>query len=113
MSRARRIEEFYPGCAGNPQCPEPEVRAHRAANAFANFGFKRGTRFIELLVVLGFRSSYLNVPRVPTNFGIGPLASASLGGGMRLHSFRGGRSCLLAALLLSPAAGIAAESAGI
>jgi hypothetical protein len=32
---------------------------------------------------------------------------------MRLHSFRGGRSCLLAALLLSPAAGIAAESAGI
>jgi hypothetical protein len=32
---------------------------------------------------------------------------------MRLHSFRGGRSCLLAALLLSPAAGIAAESAGM
>ena len=32
---------------------------------------------------------------------------------MRLHSFRGGRSCLLAALLLSPAAGIAAEPAGI
>ena len=39
------------------QCPEPEVRAHRAANAIANFGFKRGTRIIELLVVLGFRSS--------------------------------------------------------
>ena len=37
---------------------------------------------------------------------------ASLGG-MRLHSIRGGRSCLLAALLLSPAAAIAAESAGI
>jgi hypothetical protein len=32
---------------------------------------------------------------------------------MRLLSFRGGRSCLLAALLLSPAAGIAAEPAGI
>jgi hypothetical protein len=23
-------------------CPEPEVRAHRAANAIANFGFKKG-----------------------------------------------------------------------
>ena len=32
---------------------------------------------------------------------------------MRLHWFRGGRSCLLAALMLLPAAGIAAESAGI
>src|SRR5262245_65501672 len=40
-------------------------------------------------------------------------ASASLGGGMRLHSFRGGRSCLLAALLLPPAVGLAAESAGM
>jgi hypothetical protein len=32
---------------------------------------------------------------------------------MRLPSFRGGRSCLFAALLLSPAAGIAAETAGM
>jgi hypothetical protein len=32
---------------------------------------------------------------------------------MRLPSFRGGRSCLFAALLLSPAAGIAAEAAGM
>src|SRR5262245_66486685 len=32
---------------------------------------------------------------------------------MRLHSFRGGCSCLLAALLLSPAAGMAAEPAGM
>src|SRR4030088_1546525 len=55
------------------KCPEPEVRAHRAANTIANFGFKRGTRIMELLVVLRFRSSYLNVPRVLTNFGIGPL----------------------------------------
>src|SRR5262249_43556619 len=36
---------------------------------------KRGTRNIELLVVLRFRTSYLNVLRVLTNFGIGPLAS--------------------------------------
>ena len=32
---------------------------------------------IKLLVVLGFRSSYLKVPRVLTNFGIGPLARAA------------------------------------
>ena len=32
---------------------------------------------------------------------------------MRLHPFRGGRSCLLAALLLSPAVGLAVESAGM
>ena len=50
-------------------------RAHCAANAVANFGFKRGTRNIKLLVVLRFRSWYLNVLRVLTNFGIGPLAS--------------------------------------
>src|SRR5439155_18835756 len=35
---------------------------------------QRGTRIIELLVVLGFRSSLPNVPRVLANFGIGPLA---------------------------------------
>jgi tripartite-type tricarboxylate transporter receptor subunit TctC len=34
---------------------------------------QRGTRIIELLVVLRFRSSYPNVLRVLTNFGIGPL----------------------------------------
>jgi hypothetical protein len=32
--------------------PEPEVRTHRAAKAVANFGFKRGTRIIELPVSL-------------------------------------------------------------
>src|SRR5204863_3589501 len=36
---------------------------------------QRGTRIIELLVVLRFRSSHLNVPRVHANFGIGPLAA--------------------------------------
>ncbi len=55
-------------------CPEPEVRAHRAANAIANFGFKRGTTIIELLVVLKFRSSQTRAPRNDANFGIGPLA---------------------------------------
>src|SRR5262249_25530251 len=41
--------------SGRNWCPEPEVRTHRAANAVANFGFKRCTRIIELLVVLRFR----------------------------------------------------------
>ena len=65
-----------PGALGRlwHECPEPEVRAHRAANVIANFGFKRGTRIIEVLVVLRFRSSYLNVLQMFTNFGIGPLA---------------------------------------
>src|SRR5690348_8989888 len=34
---------------------------------------QRSARTIELQVVLGFRSSYLNQPRALTNFGIGPL----------------------------------------
>jgi hypothetical protein len=54
--------------------PRTDVRAHRAASAITNFGFKRGSRIIELRVVLRFRSSHLNVPRALTNFGIGPLA---------------------------------------
>jgi hypothetical protein len=33
-------------------CREPEVRTHRAAGEFANFGFKSGTRIIESLVSL-------------------------------------------------------------
>src|SRR5262245_32970711 len=39
------------------KCPEPEVRTHRAASPTANFGFKRGTRIICLLVSFRFRSS--------------------------------------------------------
>src|SRR5439155_21450080 len=35
---------------------------------------QRGTRIVKLLMVLRFRSSYLSLPRVLTNFGIGPLA---------------------------------------
>src|SRR5882762_7184750 len=44
-----------------------------AASSFRNLKFKSRTRFIELLVVLRFRSSYRNMPRALTNFGIGPL----------------------------------------
>ena len=54
---------------GTDQCPEPEVRAHRAASSFANLGFKKRNRIIELLVVLRFRSSHLKVPRALANFG--------------------------------------------
>src|SRR5204862_2910889 len=34
---------------------------------------QRGTRIAKLLVVLRFRSSHPNMPRVLANFGIGPL----------------------------------------
>src|SRR5215831_10636772 len=40
---------------------------------------QRGTRIIELLVVLGFRSSHENVPRNDANFGIGPLKAVPAG----------------------------------
>ena len=46
-----------------PEKWEPVFRIEHAQN-------QRGTRIIELLVVLQFRSSYLKVPRVLTNFGI-------------------------------------------
>src|SRR3982074_3964904 len=56
-----------------PSAPNPKfahtVRQIRSRTS----GSKGGTRIIELRVVLRFRSSYLNVPRVLTNFGIGPL----------------------------------------
>src|SRR5882672_12709341 len=48
-----------------------------AASSFRNLEFKSRTRFIELLVVLRFRSSYRNLPRALTNFGIGPLDAVS------------------------------------
>src|SRR5882672_4243186 len=48
-----------------------------AARSFRNLKFKSRTRFIELLVVLRFRSSYRNMPRALTNFGIGPLVPRS------------------------------------
>src|SRR5262249_30752354 len=43
------------------------------ASAFANFGFKSGTRIIGLLVSFRFRSSLRSGPQVLTNFGIGTL----------------------------------------
>src|SRR5882757_11130580 len=61
----------YPGMT--PWCGEFEVPIIVAASSFRNLKFKSRTRFIELLVVLRFRSSYRNMPRALTNFGIGPL----------------------------------------
>src|SRR5438132_13272400 len=49
---------------------------------------QRGTRIIKLLVVLRFRSSHLNVPRVLANFGIGPLASR-YGDGSKARDIQG------------------------
>ena len=45
---------------------------------------QRGTRIIELPVVLRFRSSYLNVRQILTNFGIGPRAAAALAAAVAL-----------------------------
>src|SRR5207245_8358097 len=56
-------------------CREPEVRA---ASAFANFGFKSGTRIIELLVSLCFRSSHSRPPQGCANCGIGTLVRYQL-----------------------------------
>src|SRR5712671_1484096 len=64
----------YPGTT--PWCGEFEVPIIVAASSFRNLKFKSRTRFIELLVVLRFRSSYRNMPRALTNFGIGPLVNS-------------------------------------
>jgi hypothetical protein len=52
-----------------------------AASPIANFGFKRGTRIVDLLVSLGSRSSPEGVPQMLANFGIGTLAAAALAAG--------------------------------
>ncbi len=53
----------------------PRTRSSRAVcrESDRELRVQRGTRIIELLVALGFRSSPKNVPRVLANFGIGPL----------------------------------------
>jgi tripartite-type tricarboxylate transporter receptor subunit TctC len=57
----------------------PRTRSSRTSCGICDreLRVQRGTRVIELLVVLRFRSSYLNLPRVLTNFGIGPLAAVA------------------------------------
>src|SRR5262249_55428266 len=59
----------------------PRTRSSHAlaASPIANLGFKRGTRIIDLLVSLGFRSSHESVLQGFANFGIGTLAGLSLG----------------------------------
>src|SRR5882672_12437476 len=75
-----------------------------AASSFRNLEFKSRTRFIELLVVLRFRSSYRNLPRALTNFGIGPLDAVSghlVTGSDQYAAFTGpgrGRQCTIPAL---------------
>src|SRR5258705_4752697 len=59
-----------------------------AASSFRNLKFKSRTRFIELLVVLRFRSSYHNMPRALTNLGIGPLAWSNALARQRLYGMR-------------------------
>jgi tripartite-type tricarboxylate transporter receptor subunit TctC len=57
----------------------PRTRSSRTSCGICDreLRVQRGTRVIELLEVLRFRSSYLNLPRVLTNFGIGPLAAVA------------------------------------
>jgi tripartite-type tricarboxylate transporter receptor subunit TctC len=58
----------------------PRTRSSRTpcGNRDREFRVQRGTRIIELLVVLRLQSSYLNLRRVLTNFGIGPLVRSCL-----------------------------------
>src|SRR5260221_13180082 len=55
------------------QCRRFEVPIPPAANSVRNFKSKRGTRIIELLVPLCFRSSCQSMLRCITNFGSGEL----------------------------------------
>src|SRR5215470_9800231 len=55
-------------------CRRFEVPTPPAANSVRNFKSKSGTRTIELLVPLCFRSSCQSVLRCITNFGNGALA---------------------------------------
>src|SRR4029079_6496249 len=55
------------------QVPRTRSSRSEAASPTANFGFKRGTRIMDLLVSLRFRSSHESVPRYLANFGIGTL----------------------------------------
>src|SRR5260221_11570709 len=57
------------------QCRRFEVPTPPAANSVRNFKSKSGTRIIELLVPLCFRSSCQSKPRCITNFGNGALVS--------------------------------------
>src|SRR6266508_1617278 len=56
-------------------CRRFEVPTPLAANSVRNFKSKSGTRIIELLVPLCFRSSCQRVLQCITNFGSGALAS--------------------------------------
>src|SRR5262249_30976541 len=56
--------------AANPKFAHPFP-----AKRVANVGFKSGTRIIELLVSLRFRSSHQRSPRPLANFGIGTRAA--------------------------------------
>src|ERR1700745_3609830 len=46
------LRDFGRYIAAFDQCREPEVRTNFVASAVASFGFKSGTRIIELLVSL-------------------------------------------------------------
>src|SRR5712691_2365627 len=66
-------------CSNVPKCRRFEVPTPPAANSVRNFKSKSGTRIIELLVPLCFRSSCQSVLRCITNFGNGALGAVPEG----------------------------------
>ena len=55
------------------QCREPEVRTISRRVRFANFGFKSGTRILELLVSSSIPKFAQRSLQMLANFGIGTL----------------------------------------
>jgi len=60
------------------QCREPEVRTISRRVRFANFGFKSGTRIIELLVSSSIPKFAQRSLQMLANFGIGTLAGEAI-----------------------------------
>jgi len=60
------------------QCPEPKFAPDWRQNSIRELRVQKGTRIMKLPAVFGFRSSYVRMPRVRTNFGIGPLVAVVL-----------------------------------
>src|SRR5436305_10427421 len=71
-TRACRLNQY--STKVGTKCGRFEVPTAVAANSVRNFKSKSGTRIIELLVPLCFRSSCRMVLRCITNFGSGALA---------------------------------------
>src|SRR5690242_5663786 len=63
-----------PACVAKPLVPRTRSSHDFAAGTVANFGFKSGTRIIDLLVSLSIPKFAQSSLRMLANFGIGTLA---------------------------------------